>query len=40
MDAATAPPGTPLDITDETVTAGPPPDEALKSEQVTTLRII
>ncbi len=30
MGAATAPPGTPLIITDETVTAGPPPDEALK----------
>lgn len=29
MDAATAPVGTPLEITDESVTAGPPPDEAL-----------
>lgn len=29
MDAATAPIGTPLEITDESVTAGPPPDQAL-----------
>jgi hypothetical protein len=29
MDAATAPVGTPLEITDESVTAGPPPSEAL-----------
>lgn len=29
MDAATAPIGTPLKITDESVTAGPPPNEAL-----------
>jgi hypothetical protein len=31
MDAATAPAGTPLIITDETITIGPPPDEALKT---------
>lgn len=30
MDAATAPAGTPLTITDEIITIGPPPDEALK----------
>lgn len=30
MDAAAAPVGAPLEITEETVTAGPPPDEALK----------
>lgn len=30
IDAATAPEGAPLHITDETVTVGPPPDEALK----------
>ena len=30
MDAANAPIGTPLEITDEPITAGPPPDEALK----------
>lgn len=29
MDAATAPIGTPLEVTDESVTAGPPPNEAL-----------
>lgn len=29
MKAATAPIGTPLEITDESVTAGPPPNEAL-----------
>ena len=29
MEAATAPIGTPLEITDESVTVGPPPDEAL-----------
>jgi len=29
MDAATAPIGTPLKIADESVTAGPPPNEAL-----------
>ncbi len=29
MEAATAPIGTPLEITDESVTAGPPPNEAL-----------
>lgn len=29
MDAATAPIGTPLEMTDESVTAGPPPNEAL-----------
>lgn len=29
MEAATAPIGTPLEITDESVTAGPPPSEAL-----------
>jgi len=30
MEAATAPIGTPLIITEETVTAGPPPNDALK----------
>ncbi len=30
MEAATAPIGTPLIITEETVTAGPPPNHALK----------
>lgn len=30
MNAATAPAGTPLEITDENITAGPPPDQALK----------
>lgn len=29
MEAATAPIGTPLEVTDEPVTAGPPPNEAL-----------
>lgn len=29
MDAATAPIGAPLEITDESVTAGPPPNQAL-----------
>ena len=29
MEAATAPIGTPLEITDESVSAGPPPNEAL-----------
>lgn len=29
MEAATAPAGTPLVITEETVTAGPPPNDAL-----------
>ncbi len=29
LNAATAPVGTPLEITDETVSAGPPPNEAL-----------
>lgn len=32
MEAATAPIGTPLIITEETVTAGPPPNDALKEE--------
>ena len=29
MDAATVPIGTPLEMTEESVTAGPPPDQAL-----------
>ncbi|MEW6290398.1 MAG: hypothetical protein AB1545_11140 [Thermodesulfobacteriota bacterium] len=34
MDAATAPIGTPLPVTEETYTsAGPPPDQALKVEE-------
>jgi len=33
MDAATAPIGTPLEITDESVTAGPPPDQALTQKK-------
>lgn len=32
MEAATAPAGSPLPLTDETVTAGAPPDEALKTD--------
>lgn len=31
MEAATAPIGSPLEITDESVTAGPPPNEVLKT---------
>lgn len=30
MEAATAPIGTPLEITEESISAGPPPSEALK----------
>ncbi|WP_300463825.1 hypothetical protein [Desulfobacula sp.] len=37
MDAATAPIGTPLEITDESVTAGPPPNEVLKTNKKTDL---
>lgn len=33
MDAAKAPVGTPLEITDESVTAGPPPNEALSPDK-------
>lgn len=33
MDAATAPAGAPLEITDESVTAGPPPNEALAPQK-------
>ncbi|MGV8074897.1 MAG: hypothetical protein AB2L11_10130 [Syntrophobacteraceae bacterium] len=33
MNAATTPVGAPLPITDENLTAGPPPDEALKGEE-------
>jgi len=33
MEAATAPIGTPLEISDESVTAGPPPSEALVPKQ-------
>lgn len=33
MDAATAPIGTPLEMTDESVTAGPPPNEALTAKK-------
>lgn len=33
MEAATAPIGTPLEITDESVTAGPSPSEALAPKQ-------
>jgi hypothetical protein len=33
MDAATGPIGKPLAITDETITVGPPPDQALKVKQ-------
>ncbi len=33
MESATAPIGTPLDITDEAVTAGPPPSEALNLDK-------
>lgn len=32
MEAATAPIGTPLTVTDETYSAGPPPSEALKTK--------
>ncbi|MBF0572359.1 MAG: hypothetical protein HQK69_01165 [Desulfamplus sp.] len=35
MDAATAPAGTPLEISDESVSVGPPPDEALKTNTET-----
>ncbi|MBF0303728.1 MAG: hypothetical protein HQK73_11870 [Desulfamplus sp.] len=35
MDAATAPAGTPLEISDESVTVGTPPDEALKNSTET-----
>ncbi len=30
LKAATAPPGTPLEVTDETVSAGPAPDKAME----------
>ncbi|MBU0943779.1 MAG: hypothetical protein KKE53_04925 [Proteobacteria bacterium] len=33
MKAATAPIGTPLEITDESVTVGPPPDKALAPKE-------
>lgn len=32
IDMATAPPGTALEITDEVITAGPPPNDALKEK--------
>ena len=34
MHAATAPAGAPLEITDENVTAGPPPNEALAPKEI------
>lgn len=33
MDAATAPIGTPLEITEESIVAGPPPNEAIKANK-------
>lgn len=33
MEAATAPIGAPLEITDESVTAGPPPNKALETKK-------
>jgi len=33
MDVAAAPIGTPLEITDESIVAGPPPNEAIKANK-------